>query len=104
MWLDQIALGLTLWEGPFEEDVPRLWLRWCDQNGKVMLTGAARAAQAEHQLEQERQQADPLAELLPESHRPSTRGEGTRCGLMLQVAICMGSEYGKEHRNRDKSR
>lgn len=64
VWLEEIGLGLTLWEGPFEEEVSRLWLRWCDREGNVIPTGAERAAQAEQQLEQERQRADRLAELL----------------------------------------
>ena len=62
---------LTLWEGLFEEDIPRLWLRWCDEQGQVIPTGAEgqeqerqRAEQAEQQIEQERQRADRLAELL----------------------------------------
>ncbi len=57
VWLDQIGLGLALWEGPFEEDMPRLGLRWCDQDGKVIPTGA-------EQAQQERRRADRLAELL----------------------------------------
>jgi Uma2 family endonuclease len=43
VWLEDIGLGLTLWEGQFEEDVTRLWLRWCDQAGNVIPTGAERA-------------------------------------------------------------
>jgi Uma2 family endonuclease len=43
IWLETVGLGLTLWEGPFEEDVARLWLRWCDCQGRVISTGAERA-------------------------------------------------------------
>jgi hypothetical protein len=57
VWLNLVGLGLTLWEGPFEEEVSRLWLRWCDQNGQVIPTGAERA-------EVERQRAERLAERL----------------------------------------
>jgi Uma2 family endonuclease len=42
-WLETVGLGLTLWEGAFEEDVSRLWLRWCDRQGQVVSTGAERA-------------------------------------------------------------
>ncbi|WP_017747034.1 hypothetical protein [Scytonema hofmannii] len=32
--LDIAGIGLILlWEGQFEEDVTRLWLRWCDKPG-----------------------------------------------------------------------
>ncbi len=37
------------------------WLRWWDEQGNLLLTGHERAAQAELQLEQERQRAERLA-------------------------------------------
>jgi Putative restriction endonuclease len=53
--LETIGLGLTLWEGQFEEPVDRLWLRWCESSaervGQVILTGA-------EGRELERQRAD----------------------------------------------
>ena len=53
-WLERIGLGLTLWEGTFE-DVTATWLRWCDsasadlsvRDGQLLPTGTERAAQAE---------------------------------------------------------
>jgi hypothetical protein len=59
IWLPTVGLGLTLWEGQFEEEVNRLWLRWCDRDGRVIPTGAERA-------DLERQRADLLAERLRE--------------------------------------
>jgi Putative restriction endonuclease len=78
IWLNGTGIGLTLWEGEFEEEVTRLWLRWCDQNGQVIPTGAEgqelerQRAEAERQraeterqrAETERQRADQLAERL----------------------------------------
>jgi Putative restriction endonuclease len=71
VWLEGVGLGLTLWEGEFEEEVTRLWLRWCDRDGQVIPTGAERAEseqqraeQAEAQLESERRRAEQLAERL----------------------------------------
>ncbi|GAQ00112.1 Uma2 family endonuclease [Leptolyngbya sp. NIES-2104] len=43
VWLEEVGLGLTLWSGQFEEEVTRLWLRWCDREGRVIPTGAERA-------------------------------------------------------------
>ncbi len=76
-WLEQVGLGLTLWEGEFEgrQDI---WLRWCYQDGNVLLTGDERAQQerlekeqqqhraeqAEHRAEQAEQRAQSLAEQL----------------------------------------
>ena len=47
IWLERVGLGLTLWTGTFEEEVERLWLRWCDRQGTVIPTGAERAIAAE---------------------------------------------------------
>ena len=57
--LHTVGLGLTLWEGQFEEEVTRLWLRWCDRDGQIIPTGAERA-------EAERQRSERLAERLRE--------------------------------------
>ncbi len=55
-WLRTVGLGLTLWEGAFE-GVTGIWLRWCDRDGQIILTGA-------EGRELERQRADRLAEHL----------------------------------------
>jgi glycine/D-amino acid oxidase-like deaminating enzyme len=71
IWLEGVNLGLTLWEGQFEEEVSRQWLRWCDREGQVISTGAEsrklehQRAEAERQrAEAERQRAERLAERL----------------------------------------
>jgi Uma2 family endonuclease len=38
-----LELGVKLWEGTFE-GITRLWLRWCDADGNILLTGNERAA------------------------------------------------------------
>jgi Putative restriction endonuclease len=58
IWLPTVGLGLTLWEGPFEDEVTRLWLRWCDRDGHVIPTGAERAEAESQRAETERQRAD----------------------------------------------
>lgn len=60
VWLNAVGLGLTLWEGQFEEDVVRRWLRWCDRTGQVIPTGAERADGAEAKAQR---LADRLREL-----------------------------------------
>ncbi len=52
VWLETVGLGLTLWEGQFEEAVSRLWLRWCDRQGQVIPTGAERADRLAQKLRQ----------------------------------------------------
>jgi hypothetical protein len=61
VWFPDLEIGLTLWRGSFEEEVVRVWLRWCDRAGKVIPTGAERANQAEFRAE--------MAESLAENER-----------------------------------
>lgn len=70
-WLEQVGLGLTLWEGEFEsrQDV---WLRWCDQEGNVLPTGDERAQQERQRAEEAEQRAEHAeqrAQLLAEQLR-----------------------------------
>lgn len=66
VWLDGVGLGLTLWAGPYEEETPRLWLRWCDRQGQIVPTGAEGQAVERQRADTERQRADRLAEKLRE--------------------------------------
>jgi Uma2 family endonuclease len=66
VWLEGVGLGLALWEGQFEEEVTRLWLRWCDRDGQVIPTGAEGQELARQAQEIERQRADRLAQRLRE--------------------------------------
>lgn len=62
-WMEQIDLGLTLWQGEFEGKQYE-WLRWCDRAGNVLLTGDERAEQERQRADRAQQRADQLAELL----------------------------------------
>lgn len=57
LWMPDVGLGLTLWEGTYE-GVNGRWLRWCDEAGQVIPTGAERAEQERQRAEQERQRAE----------------------------------------------
>ena len=64
--LDTLGLGLTLWEGQYEEAVTRQWLRWCDSQGQLLPTGAEGKAIERQRAEAEKQRADRLAAKLRE--------------------------------------
>jgi Uma2 family endonuclease len=49
-----IGLGVCLWQGRFE-DYELTWLRWCDREGKIILTGKERAEQAIQEIKRLRQ-------------------------------------------------
>jgi Uma2 family endonuclease len=59
-WLEGVGLGLTLWKGRFEDKQDE-WLRWCNKNGDLILTGYEKAKQVEREKEQVQQRADSLA-------------------------------------------
>ena len=56
-WLPFVGLGLTLWQGRFE-NCEAVWLRWCDRQGRVIPTGAERAQQEGERAENERERAE----------------------------------------------
>jgi hypothetical protein len=59
-WLPGVDLGLRLWHGPYE-GMNNVWLRWCDREGTLILTGAERAEQERQLAEQERLRAERLS-------------------------------------------
>jgi len=60
VWLDQVGLGLQLWDGSIE-DREGCWLRWCDQEGHVLPTGYE-LAQQEYLTRDENEKRADLAE------------------------------------------
>ena len=56
-WLPIVGLGLTLWHGQFE-NWETVWLCWCDQQGRVIPTGAERAEHERERAEHERERAE----------------------------------------------
>jgi Uma2 family endonuclease len=56
-WLEEVGIGLTLWEGVYESK-QETWLRWCDRQGVVIPTGAERVEQERLRAEQERLRAE----------------------------------------------
>lgn len=54
-YLDQVGLGLRLWEGT-HEGLHAQWLRWCDAEGQVFPTGHESTQQERQRVEQLRAQ------------------------------------------------
>ncbi len=63
--LDKVGLGLVLWEGEFE-GVACTWLRWCDADGRLLMTGQERAAAEASRAAAESKRAAALAAKLRE--------------------------------------
>ena len=64
-FLSLVGLGLRLWEGEYQ-DMSALWLRWCDEKGDLLLTGAERAERETERAERETERAQRLAAKLRE--------------------------------------
>lgn len=64
----EVGLGLTIWEGSFDH-WPATWLRWVDDEGRLLETGEevkAKAVQETARADQEKARADKLAAKLRE--------------------------------------
>jgi Uma2 family endonuclease len=83
-WLDQVGLGLTLWQGKFEERQDT-WLRWCNHNGQLLLTGDEQAEQERQRAEQERQRAE------QERQRAERAEQVQRAAIAQLLALGMSS-------------
>ena len=64
--LETAGIGLTLWDGEYEEKITRQWLRWCDAKGQVLPTGAERANAQQQRADAQQQRAERLAAKLRE--------------------------------------
>jgi Uma2 family endonuclease len=64
-WLEFVRLGLTLWDGTFE-DQAGVWLRWCDRQGQVIPTGAEGREIERQRADEAELRAKRLAERLQE--------------------------------------
>lgn len=65
LFLEQAQIGLTLWEGTFERRTTT-WLRWCDRQGNLLLTGDEQAYMERQRAEQAEKRVERLIQLLKE--------------------------------------
>lgn len=66
--MPRLGLSLAIWEGQFEELQWR-WLRWYDDRGELIPTGAERAEQERLRAEQERSRAEAAEQKLADLRR-----------------------------------
>lgn len=71
-FMEEIGLGSTLWQGAYEGKEGQ-WLRWCDEAGQLLLTGAEAAAQERHIAEAERQKAEAERKIAAEERQRAER-------------------------------
>jgi hypothetical protein len=78
-WFPEAGLGLRLWRGSYE-GVEETWLRWCDQQGAVLPSGAERSAQERERADAERERADAERE-----RADAERGRAERLAARLRA-------------------
>lgn len=84
-WLPKVGLGLTLWSGTFEGKQYDRWLRWCDRNGNLLLTGSEQAAQELQRAEQEAQRAEQEAQRAEQEARRAEQAEAQLAALLAKL-------------------
>ncbi|MEM8641335.1 MAG: hypothetical protein AAGG51_21335 [Cyanobacteria bacterium P01_G01_bin.54] len=71
--LPNLGLGLTVWAGQFEGKQYDRWLRWCDLDGNLLLTGDEQAALERQRANQEKQRADQEAQRAQQAEARAAR-------------------------------
>jgi len=61
VWVPELKLGLGLWSGDYA-GIPRLWLRWYDEQGEWVLTEAEEERQLKEQERQLKEKSEQRAE------------------------------------------
>ncbi|MBW4440725.1 MAG: Uma2 family endonuclease [Plectolyngbya sp. WJT66-NPBG17] len=89
VWLNGAGIGLTLWEGQFEDEGTRSWLRWCDREGRVIPTGAEGQEMERQRTEIERQQAEAERQRA-EAERQRAEAERQRADRLAEQLRSMG--------------
>ena len=87
-WLEQVDLGLTLWQGEFEGR-PETWLRWCDASGALLLTGDEKAEQEHQRAEQEHQRAEQEHQRAEQEHQRAEQ-ERQRAERLAEILKAQG--------------
>lgn len=80
-WLPEIGLGLTIWEGIFD-DSHDLWLRFVRQDGTLLLTGDEKASQAVAQAQAAQAQVE-AAEAQAEAAESRAQAAEMEAGRLL---------------------
>ena len=80
--LDQVNLGVVLWDGVFE-GLHECWLRWCDADGILIPTGEEGRIQERHQVEQEHGDRADQGQLVPAKAPPHELPLGGQVDLVL---------------------
>jgi Uma2 family endonuclease len=89
-WLEQVGLGLTLWQGEFEEREDT-WLRWCDRQGAVLLTGDEQAERERQRADHEQQRADHEQQRADHEQQRADRAEQIQRAAIAQL-LTMGMD------------
>lgn len=87
-----LGLGLTFWEGEYEGKRDR-WLRWTDAHGQLILTGKERAEQERARAEQERSRAEHQQQRAEHAEQ-QLQQERDRAARLAELVRSLGQDPG----------
>jgi Uma2 family endonuclease len=87
-WLPELGLGLTLWSGEFEGMYSDLWLRWCNEQGELLLLGSEQAI-----IEQRR--AEEVTQQLTAEQRRAQKAEA-KAARLAELLRSRGIDFDEE--------
>jgi uncharacterized protein YciI len=103
--LPDFGLSLTLWDGTFE-DHQNTWLRWLDAEGRLLLTGEERAANAEGRAAsaealalQEAQRAANAETVARQEAQRAAQAEAELARLRAELALVKGNGAKKKNKS-----
>lgn len=85
-----LKLGLTLWEGTFEGK-QETWLRWVDEEGRLIPTGRERAEEERRRAEEERRRAEEERRRAEEAEKALAR-ERERASRLAEMLRQLGHD------------
>jgi len=97
VWVPELKLGLGLWSGDYA-GIPRLWLRWYDEQGEWVLT----EAEEERRLKEQERQLKEEERWLKEQERRLKEQSDQRAELAEQKAESAQQQLETERRQREE--
>lgn len=86
-WFPEVGLGLTIQAGRYD-GLEASWLRWCDRQGKALLTGAELASKERNRADSEAKRANTEAQRADtEAQRADTEAQRADAERELRLAL-----------------
>jgi Uma2 family endonuclease len=99
IWIAELGIGLGIWQGAYNGEQTRRWIRWCDQQGNWFPTHAEREALEAQRADLEAQRAN-LADQRAELEAQRANAEAQRAAAADQRAEAEAQRAAQERQLR----